>query len=102
MPVDQRRLGPTTFATLLPEIGPGWEIRGWIDQDDVCLVARDDRLVGWTEAARDSLGGWIAFVGFGEPLTYLVDTQDRPIRHPDARTATRSIALALRQDSTRT
>ncbi|MFG2825365.1 hypothetical protein ACGFX4_38790 [Kitasatospora sp. NPDC048365] len=100
LPIDWRGLGPTTYAGPLPEIGPGWEIRGWAGQDSLCLAARDDQLVGWTE--NRSGGGWIAFVGLGEPLTYLVDAQDRPLRHSSVGRAAQSISLALRQDPTRT
>ncbi|MFJ1709220.1 hypothetical protein [Kitasatospora sp. NPDC088346] len=98
LPLDRRGLGPTTYSRPLPEIGPGWEIRGWADQNSLALVARDDRLVGWTE--NRSGAGWIAFVGLGEPLTYLVDAQDRPIQHLSAGRAAQSISLALRQDPT--
>ncbi|MER8188413.1 hypothetical protein [Kitasatospora sp. NPDC094015] len=98
LPLDRRGLGPTTYSSPLPEIGPAWEIRGWADQDSLALVARDDRLVGWAE--NHGGGGWIAFVGFGAPLTYLVDVQDRPIRHLSAGRAAQSISLALRQDPT--
>ncbi|GAA2752875.1 hypothetical protein [Kitasatospora cinereorecta] len=100
LPLDRRGLGPTTYSSPLPEIGPAWEIRGWADQNGLCMVARGDQLVGWTEAGVGGRDGWIAFVGFAEPLTYLVDAQDRPIRHSSAGRAAQSISLALRQDPT--
>ncbi|MFF4345569.1 hypothetical protein ACFY00_37385 [Kitasatospora sp. NPDC001540] len=91
-------LDTTDYASALTEIGPGWEMRGWATEDDLCLIARDDQLVGWSEN-RDG-HGWLALIGLGEPLTYLVDPQDRPLRHTTAHLAAHSIALALRQDPT--
>ncbi|MFF2819544.1 hypothetical protein ACFVT9_28990 [Kitasatospora cineracea] len=95
LPIDQRDLGPTTYASALTEAGPGWEIRGWDDQEHLCLVAHRGRIVGWTEYGVGGEAGWVAVVGLGSPPPYLVDVQDRPIRRAGARLAARDIALAL-------
>ncbi|MFI1522867.1 hypothetical protein [Kitasatospora cineracea] len=95
MPIGRRGLGPTTYASALTEIGPGWEIRGWEDQEHLCLVAHHDRIVGWAEYGAGGEAGWVAVVGLGSPPSYLADPQDRSIRHPSARLAARTIALAL-------
>ncbi|MFI9789012.1 hypothetical protein ACIHEI_36685 [Kitasatospora sp. NPDC051984] len=98
LPPDRRGLGPTAYSSVLPEIGPGWEVRGWTGRDHLCLVVRDDRAVGWAEDRLGGADGWVAFVGLGDPPVYLVDAQDRPVRHATARSAARSVSLALRQN----
>ncbi|MFF2820490.1 hypothetical protein ACFVT9_33815 [Kitasatospora cineracea] len=95
LPIGRRGLGPTTYASALTEAGPGWEIRGWDDQEHLCLVAHRGRIVGWTEYGVGGEAGWVAVVGLGSPPPYLVDAQDRPIRRAGARLAARDIALAL-------
>ncbi|MGW4816921.1 hypothetical protein ACWEPB_35480 [Kitasatospora cineracea] len=97
LPIGQRGLGPTTYASALTEAGPGWEIRGWDDQEHLCLVAHRGRIVGWTEYGVGGEAGWVAVVGLNSPPPYLVDAQDRPIRRASARLAARDIALALTQ-----
>ncbi|MFF2631121.1 hypothetical protein ACFVUN_35805 [Kitasatospora griseola] len=98
VPIGRRGLGPTAYSSALPEIGPGWEVRGWTGRDHLCLVVRDDRAVGWAEDRLGGADGWVAFVGLGDPPVYLVDAQDRPVRHATARSAARSVSLALRQN----
>ncbi|WP_285740570.1 hypothetical protein [Kitasatospora phosalacinea] len=100
VPISRRGLGPTEYASVLTEIGPHWAIRGWYDQDHLCLIARGDELVGWVEEEPGS--GWLAFVGLESSHTYLVDGQDRPVLLANARLAACALSLALRQDPART